>query len=182
MARVRYMEREDLAAKHQHVWDEIAGSRGGVNLNFRALLNGPEVTSRMAALGAYVRFETPLPARVKALAVLTTARESEGDYVWTVNEPQARSAGLEQEVINAIRERRAPQALKAEDATIVRFTLELLKQHRVSDATFRAVQGRLGDAGVVDLLVLIGYYFTLSHALSALEVELQPGVTSTLSR
>ena len=72
--------------------------------------------------------------------------------------------------------------MNSEDATIVQFTLELLKQHRVSDATFRSAQEKLGDPGVVDLIIFIGYYYSLSHALSALEVELEPGVTSTLSK
>ena len=79
----------------------------------------------MAALGSYVRFEAPLPPRVKALAVLATARENEGDYVWTANLPQARSAGIDEATISAIRERRAPQGLAPEDALIVQFTLEL---------------------------------------------------------
>jgi hypothetical protein len=39
---------------------------------------------------------------------------------------------------------------------IVQFIEELLRQHRVFDATFQMVQQRLGDPGVVDLLMLIG--------------------------
>lgn len=52
MARVRYLEREDLPAEHRQVYDDIARSRGGVQPNFRALLNSPLAASRMAALGA----------------------------------------------------------------------------------------------------------------------------------
>ena len=178
MARVRHLEREDLPAEHRHVYDDIAASRGGVPPNYNALLNNPLATSRMAALGGYIRFETPLPPRVKVLAVLATAREADGDYVWTVNQPQARSAGIDEATISAIRERRAPQGLAPGDAVIVQFTLELLRQHRITDATFQAVQNRLGDAGVVDLLILIGYYASLSHSLSALEV--MPPVPSAL--
>ena len=181
MARVRYLDRDNLAPEHRHVYDELAQSRGRVDSNFKALLNSPEAISRMAPLGAYVRFETPLPARTKVLAILTTARESKGHYVWTVNEPQALSAGVEQDTIDAIREGRALQVLDADDTSIVRFTLELLQQHRISDETFRAVQQRLGDSGVVDLVILIGYYLSLSHALSALEVDSPAGVSSTLS-
>ena len=163
------------------MYDEIAGSRGRVNLNFRALLNSPEATSRMAALGAYVRFETPLSPRIKSLAVLTMTRETDGHYVWTVNEPQALSAGVDQGTIDAIRDRRAPHALKDEDAIIVQFTQELVVQHRISESTYKAVQNHLGDSGVVDLLILIGYYSCLSHTLTALEVDLDPGVSSTLT-
>ena len=180
MARVRFLDRDDLAPEHRHVYDEIAESRGRVDSNFRALLNSPEATSRMVPLGAYVRFETPLPARTKVLAILTTARESRGHYVWTVNEPQALDAGVQQETIDAIRDGKDPQGLGAEDAAIVRFTLELLRQHRISDSSFKAVHDRLGDSAVVDLVILIGYYLSLSHALSALEVEAPAGVSSTL--
>jgi 4-carboxymuconolactone decarboxylase len=182
MARVRYLERADLTPAHQPLYDEIAASRGGLPPNFKALLNSPVASARMAVLGAYVRFETPLPARIKALALLTAAREAEGDYVWAMNQPQAQSAGLGEDIINAIRERRAPDGLAPEDASIVQFTLELLRQHRIADATFQAVQHRLGDAGVIDLLMLIGYYHSLAHTLGALEVGPPPGVPSTLSR
>ena len=178
MARVRSLEREDLPAEHQQIYDDIAGSRGRVQPNFKALLNNPLATSRMAALGGYVRFETPLSSRVKALAVLATARENDGDYVWTANLPQARDTGVDEETIQAMRERRAPHGLAPEDALIVQFTLELLRQHRITDGTFQAVQHRLGDAGVIDLLILIGYYGSLSHTLSALEV--MPPVPSAL--
>ena len=181
MARVGYVEKEDLAPEHRHVYDEIAARRGGVGPPYSALLNNPEAASRVAALGAYVRFQSSLSERTKKLAALTAARESEGEFVWTVQERAALSAGLEQEAINAIRERRAPQALNAEDAPIVQFALELLQRHRISEATFREVQERLGDAGVIDLIILIGHYYSLSHAMSALEVDLLPGVTSTPS-
>jgi 4-carboxymuconolactone decarboxylase len=179
MPRVRFVEREDLPAEQRHIYDELAASRGGVQRNFKSLLNSPVATSKMAVLGAYVRFETPLPPRIKSLAALTTAREIDGDYVWTVNQPQAKSAGLDEQIISAIRERRAPEGLAPEDAVIVQFTQELLRQHRISDATFKTVQQRLGDAGVIDLLMLIGYYHSLAHTLSALEV--MPETPSTLS-
>lgn len=183
MARVRFLERDDLAPEQRHVYEEIEASRGRVEPNFKALLNSPEAASRMSAMGAYVRFETSLSPRVKSLAALTTAREADGDYVWTANERQARNVGVEDDIINAIRGRRAQEALGPEDAAIMGFTQELLRQHRVSDASFKAVQQALGDVGVVDLLVFIGYYHSLSHALSALEVvDLADGVVSTLSK
>jgi len=48
----------------------------------------------------------------------------------------------------------------------------------LATVTFQVVQQRLGDAGVIDLLMLIGYYGSLSHALSALEV--MPPILSAL--
>ena len=59
MARVRPLEREDLPAEHRHIYDDIAGSRGGVQPNFKALLNNPLATARMAALGGMSGLKRP---------------------------------------------------------------------------------------------------------------------------
>ncbi len=181
MTRVPYATRENMDAAGQAVWDEIETSRGGVARNYAALLNNPQASGAMAGLGGYVRYETPLDPRIKALAILTAAREACGRYVWTVNQPAAKSAGLSDEVIAAIREYRAPAGLDANDSSVVQFVLEILRQHRVSDTTFEAVRTMVGDAGVVDILVVVGYYHSLAHSLQALDVDLPEGTSSALT-
>ncbi len=180
MTRVPFATREGMDDAGRAVWDEIESSRGGVARNYAALLNNPQAAGAMAGLGGYARYETPLPPRIKALAVLTAAREACGHYVWTVNQSAAREAGLSDEIIAAIREYRAPAGFDADDAAVVQFVLELLRQHRISDATFEGVRRLVGDAGAVDVLVVSGYYHTLAHCLQGLEVELPEGVVTAL--
>ena len=181
MTRVPFATRENMDAAGQAVWDEIETSRGGVARNYAALLNNPQAAGAMAGLGGYARYETPLPPRVKALAVLTAAREACGHYVWTVNQNAARDAGLSGDIIAAIREYRAPAGFDPDDATVVQFVLELLRQHRISDATFEAMRQLVGNAGAIDTLIVSGYYHTLAHCLQALEVELPEGVETALT-
>ena len=181
MTRVPYATRENMDAAGQAIWDDIETSRGGVARNYAALLNNPQASAAMIGLGTYARYDNPMDPRIKALAVLTAAREACGHYVWTVNQPAAKSAGLSDEVIAAIREYRAPAGFDAKDASIVQFVLELLRQHRVSDATFEEVRAIVGDSGVVDILVVSGYYHTLAHCLQALEVDLPEGTESALT-
>ena len=181
MARVPYVTRESMTPEDQKVWDEIKRSRGDVAGNFRAILNSPQGAGKFADLGGYVRFETPLDRRLKFLAILTTAREANGHYVWTVNEQAAREAGLSDEVISAIHQRRAPVGLEPKDAEVVQFVLEVLRHHRVSDVTFEGLRSQVGDAGIIDVLLVVGYYHTLAHCLQALEVDLPEGVTSALT-
>ena len=50
-------------------------------------------------------------------------------------------------------------------------TVETLRQHQVSDATFEVLGSRVGDAGIVGVLVVSGYYHTLAHALQVLGVD-----------
>lgn len=180
MARVPFATRDSMTPQGQEVWDDIEGSRGGVARNYAALLNNPQAAGSFAALGGYVRFETPLAPRVKALAVLTAAREASGHYVWTVNQRSAKEAGISDDIIAAIHEYRAPVGLDAKDAAVVQFVLELLRQHRISDATFEALRDQIGDAAIIDMLVVVAYYHGLAHSLQALEVELPEGVATAL--
>ena len=181
MARVPFAQRDTMTPEGQEAWDEIESSRGGVARNYAAILNNPQAARYMATLGGYARFETPLDPRVKALAVLTAAREASGHYVWTVNQRSAKEAGIDDSVISAIHEYRAPAGLDSKDAAVVQFVLELLRQHRVSDATFEGLRSRIGDAGVIDVLVVVAYYHGLAHTLQALDVELPEGVSSALT-
>ena len=59
--------------------------------------------------------------------------------------------------------------------------IELLRQHRVSDDTFEAVRAIIGDAGIVDMLVVVAYYHGLAHSLQALAVELPDGTADALT-
>jgi 4-carboxymuconolactone decarboxylase len=181
MARVPFAKRENMTPEGQKAWDEIESSRGGVARNYAALLNNPQAAKYLATLGGYARFETPLDPRVKALAVLAAAREACGHYVWTVNQRGAKEAGLTDDIIAAIHEYRAPVGLQPKDTVVVQFVQELLRQHRVSDATFEALRSQVGDSGVIDVLVVVGYYHSLAHCLQALDVELPEGVTSALT-
>ena len=63
----------------------------------------------------------------------------------------------------------------------MQFVLELLRQHRISDATFEAIRALVGNEGVVDVLVVSGYYHTLAHCLQALDVDLPEGTTTALT-
>ena len=181
MARVPFAQRDTMTPEGQEAWDDIESSRGGVARNYAAILNNPQAAKYMATLGGYARFETPLDPRVKALAVLTAAREASGHYVWTVNQRSAKEAGIDDAVISAIHEYRAPAGLDSKDAAVVQFVLELLRQHRVSDSTFEGLRSRIGDAGVIDVLVVVAYYHGLAHTLQALDVELPEGVSSALT-
>ena len=171
MARVPYLNREDLATEDRKYWDEIAASRGQVLPNFRALLNGPRAAAEIASLGTYVRFESSLDRRTTRLAAIVTSREVYGNYVWAVNLRNAGSDGIGEETIRVIREGRPLQELAPDDAIIAGFAQELIRNHRISDSTYAAAEQRLGAAGVVDLLVLIGYFWAVSYTFSALDIE-----------
>jgi 4-carboxymuconolactone decarboxylase len=167
--------KEDVAGEQRAVWEQIAESRGHVAGPFAALLHAPEVARRVAHVGAYVRFESALAPPQRELAILATARAMDCRYEWAAHVPLARKAGVRDDAIAAIRDRRAPAGLTPDEAVIVTYVTQLLRDHRVDDAAFTAARDRLGVPQLVELTASAGYYAMLACTLNGFAVEPDPG-------
>ena len=163
-----------MAAKDHAAFDSIVASRGAVQGPFTMFLNSPELAQRAAHLGAYVRFEGSLDMRVRVLAAMTVAREFEALYVWGAQTGGARRLGVPETTIAAIRENHS-DGMPPEDAQIVEFTRQLLRRHRVDDATAKAMLARFGNDEFIQLTGAIGYYTLLCMTVNACELEAGPG-------
>lgn len=172
MSRLSPLDPERMTDEQRRVYEEIVqGPRGSVRGPFLVLLKSPEIASRMQRVGEYLRFMCTLPARLRMLAVLVTARAWTAQYEWQVHVRQALKAGLDKEIIVDIAARRPPSALKPDEATVYNFCTELQEKKRVSDSAFRAALDLLGEQGVVELTVLNGYFTAVAMALNVFEVE-----------
>jgi 4-carboxymuconolactone decarboxylase len=162
--------KDQVPAKDHAVFDSIVASRGAVQGPFTMFLNSPAVAERVGHLGAYVRFEGSLDMRVRVLAAMTAAREFEAMYVWGAQTGGARRQGVPEATITAIRDNHS-RGVPAEDAQIIDFTRQLLRQHRVDEALFKAMQSRFGNDELVQLTTAIGYYSLLAMTVNACELE-----------
>jgi 4-carboxymuconolactone decarboxylase len=175
MARLPLITSKDQVAPKDHVTvDGIVKSRGALHGPFTVFLHSPELAGRVAHLGALVRFEGSLDMRVRVLTAMTTARELDAVYVWGAQTGSARKQGVPESTITAIRERHS-RGIPPEDAQIVDFTRQLIQAHRVDDATFKALQARFGNDGLLQLTGAIGYYSMLAMTVNACELEAAPG-------
>jgi alkylhydroperoxidase family enzyme len=111
---------------------------------------------------------------VRVLAAMTVAREFDAIYIWGAQTGQARKQGVPEETIAAIRDKHS-KGLPPEDAQIVDFTRELIRKHRVSAATMKALQDRFGNFQLVELTGTIGYYCFLAMTANACELEAGAG-------
>jgi 4-carboxymuconolactone decarboxylase len=166
--------KQQVATKDQAIVDGIVASRGALQGPFTMFLHCPELAGRLAHLGAFVRFEGSLDMRVRVLAAMTVARELDAVYVWGAQTGQARKLGVPETTIAAVRAKHS-RGLPPDDAQIVEFTRALLRQHRVDDATVKALRTRFGDGGFIQLTGAIGYYSMLAVTVNACELAAAPG-------
>lgn len=167
-------ERSQVAADKQDIFDSIASSRGRVSGPFSVLLNSPEVAGRAAHLGAYIRFESTLTPAQRELAIITTAREFDCAYEWAAHATLAQQAGVRDAAIETIATGGELSELTDDEALIVGYGRELLRERRVSDDTYAAAKAKFGEQGVTELTATIGYYGMLACALNAFEVTPSP--------
>src|SRR2546421_9498168 len=144
MARIPLVTREQVAEKEQPAYDAFMQSRAGrPNVGpYSLLAHMPEMAQRLEALRLYLRDAGP-----------------------------ARKAGVRDNVVDNIREKRAPANLDPEEQTVVDFTRELLQNRKVSRATFDAATARFGQRGTMTLTNLIACYALLAYNMNTYELE-----------
>ncbi len=154
-----------------------SGPRGPVT----AWLYSPLMAEHIFPASTYLRYGTEKDQRLTELAILATAREVRNQYEWTSHEPLAQQAGLEQEIIDALRRRDDLESLGEItgmgdlERTIIRFAREVVSAEKVSSETYASAVVHLGQNGVMDLAGLIGYYSFVNITLKAFDVQLTPG-------
>ena len=182
MARLTYIDRDQLDNDGKAIYDRIAETRGSVEPDtpmpnsFRTLLNNPNAAAAVGQLGEYLRFNSSLDPVVREIAVLTVARQTDSYYEWAHHEPVARAVGVRPAVIESIHTGRAPMGLPAKEGVFAQAAKELVSKGNLNDRTFQAIEHLLGPAGVVDFIVLVGYYTMLATALRAFRVEIEDGL------
>ncbi len=184
MARLPYIDRDDLPEDKQTIFDHIAERRGDPDSggalpnSFGLLLNSPDAAEAVGALGEYVRWGSPLDPAAREIAILAAAMEMGSDYVWKHHEPVARRVGVRDATIEAIRSGRAPMGLPAKEGVFAQAAREIVRDGTLTDRTFQAIHHLLGAELTVDLVVAVTYYVMLARALGSLGVDLEDGLDS----
>jgi 4-carboxymuconolactone decarboxylase len=167
----------DALTPHQRAVYEkvVSGPREALVGPLRAALHCPELADRWQSLGALLRYQTSIPARLSELVILVTARRWNSQVEWYIHAEAARKTGLPEAIIEAIRQARSPVFESPDDAAVYEYARELQASGQVSMGLYEKVLATLGIVGVVELTAIIGYYTMVSMTLNAHEIPLPDG-------
>lgn len=156
-----------LSASQQVVAQAVIdGPRGALYGPFVPLIRSPELMAAAQRMGEYLRYRSAIGTRLSELAILVTARQWDQQVEWAIHAPIARDCGIADALIEAIAQRRRPDAMAPDEALVHDFCIELQQRKRVSDATYDAALAMFGEQGVVDLMGLNGYYTFLAMVMN----------------
>ena len=155
-----------------------SGPRGGrVRLSgpFGVYMHAPQYGELTQQLGAFVRFNTSVEARLSEFAIICIARIWRAQYEWHAHAPIAEKAGVSPQTIRDIKAGRTPTKAAKDERAIWDFVQDLHKRRRVSEHNYKRVHAVLGDKGMVELVGILGYYTAVSMVLNVFNVPLQDG-------
>jgi 4-carboxymuconolactone decarboxylase len=147
----------------------LADSRGRLEGPFNAFLLQPRLGSALQALGSAVRYDTGLDDRCREIAILVVAAHWRSDFEWYAHEAVARSVGLTEPDLTAIRAGQYA-ALAEPEAVVARTAAALAARGDLDDTEYRQAVDHIGTPGLFELLTLVGYYATLALQLRVFRV------------
>jgi 4-carboxymuconolactone decarboxylase len=161
---------EELNPEQRVMAEEIMKfSRVGIGGPYNILLRSPVLLRRMLDLWYYLRWNTSLPLHLNEFAILIVGRRWRSQIEWYAHVPIALKAGLSQNVIDQLKQKKRPEGMKDDEAIVYDFCTELAANHAVSDETFARAKTILGEQQVVDLVAVSGTYVTAAMLLSVAE-------------
>ncbi|MGH9058870.1 MAG: carboxymuconolactone decarboxylase family protein [Acidimicrobiales bacterium] len=183
MSRLPYLRRDDLDEQGRAVWDGLTASRGSSLVNeegglagpFNAWVTAPEAGGRLADLGGHLRFGTSLERRLLELAIVTVGAHWQAEFEWWAHAPMARRHGVADSILDALAEGRTPSFAADDERAVHAVASQLARSGRVDNGAYAAARALVGDAGMVELVSLCGYYTMVSFTLNAFAVPLPPG-------
>ena len=117
--------------------------------------------------------DSPLPAKLREIAILRVGYLSNAAYEVFQHEALARHVGLTDAQIVAIKAGGAAGAALGEaGAAVLAFTDDLVKNVRAGDETLAGVRKHLDDTQLVDLILVTGLYMMVSRFLETTGVEI----------
>lgn len=164
-----------LSPKAQEIYAGLVAKRGRIDGMYLSMLNHPELTRQVGALGSYLRFGGVLPPDMRELTILWVARRLKAAYEWVKHFPYARKAGVPAEVLEAVRTGQEPTGLRADLQLALQVADCVLEKKAIPAPVQEALAAVVGLSGVVELVVLCGFYEMIAGVIFAFEVPLPEG-------
>jgi 4-carboxymuconolactone decarboxylase len=144
---------------------------------FRMLAHADSAFIPYLRFGEALLAQLQLDPELRELAILLVAARTGAEYEWVQHVGIARALGVDDERISALErgELEAP-CFDADTRALLAFTSEVLDRPRAEEETFAALSERFPAREIVELLLVIGSYQMLAHAMTTLDIDVDEAV------
>lgn len=142
----------------------------GAGTALSTLVRHPDLTKAFLGFNVYLLFRSSLPARIREVAILRVAHRRACTYEWAHHVELAKTVGLTDDDVEAIRRGEAADEL---DRLVLNAVDELDEKSTLSDATWAALGEHLNERQRMDFVFTVGAYAMLAMAFNSFDVQLE---------
>ncbi len=178
MSRLNPVAAKDYSPKQKKIADMISAQRNApVRGPFGVLLHTPEICEIFANFVNLSLDEekSRIPMRLKELAIITVGRVFGSDYEWFIHAKRAIDYGIDADAVEEMRLNRVPTFPNDDETLVYEVAKELAETRQLSDENYARALDHFGDAAMVELAALVGFYHTVSIVLNTFQVEAPEG-------
>jgi 4-carboxymuconolactone decarboxylase len=171
MARIPYPDPASLQPDTQ----EFLGKLGDPLNIFRMLAGGEGLLRAFSRFGNHLLFKSQLDPVLREIAILRVGVLSDATYEMYQHDRISRSIGMSEELLAGIRAGADDAVFDERQAQVMRYTDDVVRNVRASDATFDPLRDALSVQELQELTVTIGFYMCVSRFLETFGVDIEDG-------
>lgn len=153
----------------------LADDRGRLEGPFNAMVLGADTGEALQALGSSIRYRTGFSGREREAAILRLSVLERCDFEWVAHERVGESVGLSAAEMSGLRHGQVAATFSQREQVILNVVEALWARGDLDDTLFAQAVSALALPGVVDLVVLVGYYQLLALSLRTFRTPLPIG-------
>ncbi len=171
MTRFKVLSRDEMTADQRQAFDYVETKEGRVRGGpWTAYVYRPELMRLQEDLSYYQRHGCTLSERERQIAVLAVCRHWSAEYPWAVQVRRSLKVGIETAIIDAIGAGKRPVLTDPGEKAAYDVAIELMENHRLSDATYAAAEKLFGLPKLVDLVGAVGFFSMVGCTANAFDI------------
>ena len=167
MARLPYPGPSYVSGVMHHLPERLQRTNIG-----RMLSYAPTVLTPYYTFSAVLLDQLELDPQLRELTILRVAQRTQAQYAWTQHVVLAQLAGVSDEHIAALQQGEAEgEHFTPREQLMLAFVDEVLQTPRLSDALFEHMRRQFSCREIVELLLVVGWYWTVGRLMTTLDIE-----------
>ncbi|HVA06147.1 MAG TPA: carboxymuconolactone decarboxylase family protein [Acidimicrobiales bacterium] len=184
MGRIEPIPPDSLDDDQRAYWESVVSGPRGPSLGpsprslgalFDTWIRAPKAGQPAAQLGEQLRFFGTLDDLLREMVTLTVAAHWGAEFEFWAHAKAAKSAGLSDEIIEALRKGTTPP-LSDRDLLVYSVVGDLLQAKGMSDSVYDELHSLLGESALVELVMVVGYYSMVCISMRAFAIGLPDDV------
>lgn len=173
MARIKYLELDEVEPIAEDFYKKTQKSSGRVIHLFKALAHSPKILRDWGRLGTTLLMKGETSRKLLEIAIIRVGEINQAAYELTAHRRIGLECGLTQDQVTDIANWQESDKFDELERAILQYTDEVSQDIRVSDESFNNLRKHFSERQMVEMTVTIGYYHMVCRFLEPMQIDLE---------